>query len=529
MSGFADLGLSEPLLAAADAAGFEAPGALQRGSIPVIRRGGNAVLTASSGAGTTAAWALGVLDRLGAEGAGDGLRALVLVPTEARAGRVAAAVAPFARAAGVPLSARAPGWPAAARGLLVATPPAVRAAMERSALKLEGIEAVVLVDLPALLAAAGEEDVAGIIAALPRDAQRVFVTPEGSAAVDRFVEAHARRALHVPPRAADPDGAPAPPPATRRLRYHVVAADAKDDVLAGLLAESPRAVLVRSGRRREELRGWLADRGFEETADGIRLVTPADAEGQARILLDLPLDTDGFIQSVANDAVAIASTAELPHLRRLAAAAGFGLDAQPDAAPRAAEALEPFRDRIRAALEEEDLDAQLLVLEPLLRERPAAQVAAALSALLRARTPAAPAPAADADARTGARPDVGGMTRLFISIGNRDNVRPGDLVGAITGEAGVSGDDVGRIELRDTFSTVEVATGVAEKVIRALNGTTMRGRSLRVDFDRHVSESRGPRPGGDRAPRGGARGGGGAGRPPGRGGPPRGPSPRRER
>ena len=78
-------------------------------------------------------------------------------------------------------------------------------------------------------------------------------------------------------------------------------------------------------------------------------------------------------------------------------------------------------------------------------------------------------------------------------MGSRDNVRAGDLVGAITGEAGITGAQVGKIELRDTFSVVEVAADVADRVIKALNGTTMRGRALRVDYDRR---STAPRPGG---------------------------------
>jgi len=80
-----------------------------------------------------------------------------------------------------------------------------------------------------------------------------------------------------------------------------------------------------------------------------------------------------------------------------------------------------------------------------------------------------------------------------VSVGSRDGVGPGDLVGAITGEANVQGGNIGRIEIRDTFSIVEVAGDVAERVIQALNGITLRGRSLRVDYDRRPSPAaRGP-------------------------------------
>src|SRR5690606_356572 len=141
------------------------------------------------------------------------------------------------------------------------------------------------------------------------------------------------------------------------------------------------------------------------------------------------------------------------------------------ARPHDTGALDAFRGTLRAALESEDLDSQLLVLEPLMQEHSAAEVAAALSALLRRRAPSVSTAAAAAPAAaTGAPPaeaTVGGFTRLFVSVGSRDNIRPGDLVGAITGEANIKGDQVGRVDIRDSFSVVEVASSVAERVIRA--------------------------------------------------------------
>ncbi|MFW6202453.1 MAG: ATP-dependent RNA helicase RhlE, partial [Gemmatimonadota bacterium] len=67
---FADLGLRQELVDAAETAGYRAPSPLQSAAVPVLRRGGNAVLNASSGAGVTAAYALGLLDRLAEGGAG---------------------------------------------------------------------------------------------------------------------------------------------------------------------------------------------------------------------------------------------------------------------------------------------------------------------------------------------------------------------------------------------------------------------------------------------------------------------------
>ncbi|MEW5928252.1 MAG: DbpA RNA binding domain-containing protein, partial [Gemmatimonadota bacterium] len=107
------------------------------------------------------------------------------------------------------------------------------------------------------------------------------------------------------------------------------------------------------------------------------------------------------------------------------------------------------------------------------------------------------------EAPTGPAPSA--IARLYVGVGSRDGIRPGDLVGAIAGEANIPGSAVGRIEIRDTFSIVEVQADAAEKVIRAVNGTTIKGRSVRVDYDRAGDRAR--KPGGPRGP-GGAGGGG---------------------
>ncbi len=74
----------------------------------------------------------------------------------------------------------------------------------------------------------------------------------------------------------------------------------------------------------------------------------------------------------------------------------------------------------------------------------------------------------------------GGMTRLFINAGREAGVRPQDLVGAITGEAGIAGQDVGAIEIADRFSLVDVADDVAEDVIRAMRSAKLKGRKVKV-------------------------------------------------
>jgi ATP-dependent RNA helicase DeaD len=83
-------------------------------------------------------------------------------------------------------------------------------------------------------------------------------------------------------------------------------------------------------------------------------------------------------------------------------------------------------------------------------------------------------------------PPGGAWVRLFIGGGRRAGIRPADLVGAITAEAGVPGSAIGAIQITDSFSLVDVADEVVEQVVRALRSATIRGRTFAVRLDRDI-------------------------------------------
>jgi ATP-dependent RNA helicase DeaD len=80
--------------------------------------------------------------------------------------------------------------------------------------------------------------------------------------------------------------------------------------------------------------------------------------------------------------------------------------------------------------------------------------------------------------------DEGPMARLFVGAGRKAGIRPGDLVGAITGEAGLTSRSVGAIEIADNFSLVDVPESLADSIIAALKATTIRGKKVPVRRDR---------------------------------------------
>ena len=89
-----------------------------------------------------------------------------------------------------------------------------------------------------------------------------------------------------------------------------------------------------------------------------------------------------------------------------------------------------------------------------------------------------------------------GMTRLFIGAGREAGLRPSDIVGAIANEAGIASRRIGAIDISDRFCLVEVDAPVAQAVIAALKGTTIKGRTVTVrkDQPKRASGYREPNP-----------------------------------
>ena len=80
--------------------------------------------------------------------------------------------------------------------------------------------------------------------------------------------------------------------------------------------------------------------------------------------------------------------------------------------------------------------------------------------------------------------DSGEIVRIYIGAGRRAGARPGDLVGAITGEAGMTSRELGAIEIADGFSLVEVPESAADHVIQALRASAIRGKKVTVRRER---------------------------------------------
>ena len=70
------------------------------------------------------------------------------------------------------------------------------------------------------------------------------------------------------------------------------------------------------------------------------------------------------------------------------------------------------------------------------------------------------------------------MTTLSIAGGKKDKVRPGDILGALTGDAGIDGSQVGKINVLDYVAYVAVDSSVARSAVERLNKGKIKGRKF---------------------------------------------------
>jgi ATP-dependent RNA helicase DeaD len=87
------------------------------------------------------------------------------------------------------------------------------------------------------------------------------------------------------------------------------------------------------------------------------------------------------------------------------------------------------------------------------------------------------------------QPEVG-MQTYRVAVGNEHQVKPGNIVGAIANEAGIDSKFIGRIEIFDTYSTVDLPEGMPKEVLQHLKKVWVAGQELRISLERPGVEPR---------------------------------------
>ncbi len=493
--------------AAVAAAGWQPGDELLRVGMPTVARGNNLVAVVPP----SPAWAMPILAALVERAVSSQVPVLVLVAPAMvdavgqTAGRIAAGSgARVVTANGASRAARVLRDGTAA--LLVTSPATALALHTRSQLPIDHFGAVAL-GWPEHWAA--DEAMTVLLGEFPRDAQRVVLTSSVEATAE-LVERHLRRAVSVAAAGLTIDeNTPAP----KSVRTITTPWSGRVAVLRSVVESlDPAAVSV-----------WTADPADHAAID-LALIECADREIISRgvpsgtgllICYDLPSAIDLTAIGAGRDVVLLVPPGTTTYVT------GITGSTRP---VRTTGAVDLLRDRdaqlrgdILARIEAGDLSAAAYLIGPLLDAHDPQAVAAACAALWREAVAEQAAAAAPEPRQT----PVGGMNtvRIWIGAGRKDEATPADIVALLIKEIGLTREAVGRIELKDTFSLVEVPAGDAERIAQALTGRTIRKRRLIAKVDRGpVGGDRGRGPtGGDRGrgPAGGDRRGGSM--------PPRGP------
>jgi len=329
-------------------------------------------------------------------------------------------------------------------GVLAGSPADLAALIARSALKLETLETVVLAWPESFTA-----ELDTLLAEAPQ-ARRVILS-WNPPALDAFLERHAHRPEIIGNLPLDDVGQPLGPVTT--ARYAIVAAGRKrvGDVLDALRSVRPYV--------------W----------SGGPVAAPAETP-DAVVAAVLPTRDELRLLAAIAQPTVLALASQLPYLRSIATLTPLAL---PSPADRAQDRNAQLRAQISARLRLGDVDAELAVLAPLFEDHAPAMVAAALLAISRQ-----PATAAVGDQPSAVSAAQTGWVRVFVSVGRKDRAAAKDLVGALIKEAGLQKGQIGKIDVRETFSLVDIAAPAVDQAVQRLTGVAIRGRRVAARLDR---------------------------------------------
>ncbi|WP_114856069.1 DEAD/DEAH box helicase [Brachybacterium sp. YJGR34] len=558
--GFDAIELPAPLRRAVDELGFTTPSAIQAQAIPPLLAGGDVIGVAQTGTGKTAAFGLPLLAAIDPELRE--VQGLVLAPTRELAMQVADAISSFATAIGgldvIAVYGGSPYGPqerALKRGaqVVVGTPGRVMDHMRRANLRLDTVRFAVLDEADEMLRMGFAEDVEEILSHSPDTRQVALFSATMPAAIERVAKTHMKDPVRV---RVTPQSSTVK---SVNQTYAVVPFRHRTGALARVLATSDAEaaiVFVRTRAAAEEVGSALVGRGLvaasisgdvpqkerekivERLREGTLQVLVAtdvaarglDVEKIGLVVnFDVPREPEAYVHRVGRTGRAGRSGEALtfigPHERRALK------NIERATKQTLAEAVIPSprdvsKHRLAALLEQVPARIERGRLE-LYRELIGEYVAEheidplELAAVLGAMTVGdeGPGAASEDEEFTGAKlsgedrqqrgdRDRGprgegaktehGYTSYKVGVGHTHGARPPAIVGAITGEGGLTGKDIGKIQIFPSFSLVQIRGSLDGEQMARIGRARVGGRELRIGPDQGPRGGKGPRREGDR-------------------------------
>jgi ATP-independent RNA helicase DbpA len=448
---FTELSLTPALLQGVAALGYERMTPVQAQALPAILDGRDMIAQAPTGSGKTAAFGLGLLHRL--DPARGETQALVLCPTRELADQVARQLRKLAVGlANLKVSLLCGGMALEpqlaslehAPHVVVGTPGRIQELVGRKALSLRNVGTLVLDEADRMLDMGFEDAIRDLVGRTPKTRQTLLFSATFPDAIRAIADAMLRDPVEVSV------GTQAHAPRIEELFFETEPARRTQALVALLLEYRPESCVVFCNMRRDadEVAGSLQHYGFAA------LALHGDMEQRDREEIVVKFANRSCRVLVASDVAARGLDVE-----DLAAVVNYELPTDPDVyVHRIGRTGRAGRDGLALSL-------------------------VAPRELARAGQLQARAPQWRKVAPVGGRPSnvpAAAMATLRIDAGRTDKLRPGDIVGALTGEAGLKADAIGRIDVFPTRSYVAVARGQADRVVAALRAGKIKGRRFRV-------------------------------------------------
>ncbi|MFM7970154.1 ATP-dependent RNA helicase DbpA [Aeromonas sp. A-5] len=452
-SEFSSLNLSPALQENLTSLGYLQMTPIQAQSLPLVLEGKDLIAKAKTGSGKTAAFALGLLSRLNVNRVD--VQALVLCPTRELADQVAQEIRRLARALpNVKLVTLCGGTPTAPQSatlsfgahIAVGTPGRILKHLEQGTLELSSLETLVLDEADRMLDMGFGEDINRVISYAPERRQTLLFSatyPEGIAQMSRGVQ---RNPVEVSVESLHEGSA-------IEQKLYEVPAGQRLDALTWLLSHyqpSSCVVFCNTKRACNDVADHLAAKGFSA------LALNGDLEQRER---------DQVLVRFANGSATILVATDVAarglDIKELGAVINFDLTYDP----------EVHVHRIGRTGRAGQQGLALSLYQPNEAQR----------VNLIEEYQQAPMPLGDLDTiGRDIKPIAPQMVTLSIDAGRKTKVRAGDILGALTGEGGIAGADVGKIQISEQYSYVAVKRQVASAALKRLQEGKIKGRTYRA-------------------------------------------------
>ena len=521
---FEEMGLSEEIQKAVRYMGFEEASPIQAKAIPAMISGIDLIGQAQTGTGKTAAFGIPLLEKVDPKL--KKLQAIVLCPTRELAIQVADEIRNLSRYMhGIKVLPIYGGQDIVKQirslksgtQIVIGTPGRVMDHMRRKTMKLDFVHTVVLDEADEMLNMGFREDIEFVLSGVPEERQTVLFSatmPKPIMEITKKFQNNAKvikvtkKELTVP---------------NIEQYYYDVKPKKKEEVLSRLLdIYSPRlSVVFCNTKKQVDLlvnallgRGYFAaglhgdmkqeqrDRvmqGFRTGKTEILVATDVAARGidvdevEAVFNYDLPQDDEYYVHRIGRTgragregrAFSFVSGKEVYKLKEIQRYCKTKIYAQkvPSLNDVANTKMENILDDVERVIEQEDLDMMINAIEERVNnsEFTAMDMAAAFLKICCGMTEENKNTEENdwEFGDTGAGED--GMVRLFINIGKKQRVRPGDILGAIAGESGMDGKLIGTIDMYDKYTFVEVPREYAREVLNAMKNVKIKGKTVAVE------------------------------------------------